>query len=57
VGRSTLSVFLDVFNLLGRKNLEAYDYVVQLAGGTLLVDRRPSTMLGRMPTVGARWEF
>ena len=57
VGRSTLSVFLDVFNLLGRRNLEAYDYVVQLAGGTLLVDKRPSTMLGMLPTVGARWEF
>lgn len=57
VGRSTLSVFLDVFNLLGRKNLEAYDYVVDLAGSTLLVDKRPSTMLGMLPTVGVRWEF
>lgn len=54
---SRLSVFLDMFNALGRRNAEAYDYTLRFIDNRLFVDESISPMLGRLPTFGARWEF
>ena len=57
VGGGRLSVFLDMFNILGRRNAEAFDYTVRLVDNTVRVNETISPMLGRLPTFGARWEF
>jgi hypothetical protein len=57
LGRGRLSLFLDMFNVLGRRNAEAWDYYLHLVDGRPRIDQSISPMLGRLPTFGARWEF
>jgi len=57
VRRGALSVFLDVFNLYGRRNAESYKVNVWVADGRLQTFRHIVEMIGVLPNIGVRWEF
>ncbi len=59
VGRGRISVFFDIFNVYDRENALAWDYVAAppTSGAALEVQRGFHSMIGVLPTVGARWEF
>ena len=56
--RSTLEVFLDVFNVYDRINLRGYEWFLQEQGGVLRAARDSGEeQLPRLPTLGVRWVF
>jgi outer membrane receptor protein involved in Fe transport len=59
LGRGQLSIFFDIFNVYDRENALAWDYVAapSATGAGLEVQRNFHSMIGVLPTVGARWEF
>jgi hypothetical protein len=59
VRRGRISVFLDVFNAYDRDNPQAFEYNVGFnpGNGRLSVERNYQTLLPRLPTIGATWEF
>jgi hypothetical protein len=57
LGSGTLSVFLDVFNLYGRPNVETYEYYWRLDNNQFSRFREYEDMIGILPNIGVRWEF
>jgi hypothetical protein len=59
VRRGRISVFRDVFNAYDRDNPQAFEYNVGFNpnNGRLSVERNFQTLLPRLPTIGATWEF
>lgn len=56
--RSTLELFLDVFNVYDRTNLRGYEWFLEDQGGILRAVRDSGEeQLPRLPTVGLRWVF
>ena len=57
--RGELSVFIDVFNALNRDNPQRFEYSVDYNGTTrrVFVNRSIETLLPRLPSLGATWEF
>lgn len=56
-GRGRLAVFLDVFNLYSRPNVETYEYYVRVDGNQVSHFREYEDMIGVLPNIGVRWEF
>ena len=56
---SSLTLYLEVLNLYGRKNVCCVDDVrfSPEANGEVRVDRTYGYWLGRIPSFGLRWEF
>jgi hypothetical protein len=60
LGRSRLELFLDIFNVYNRENIQAYSYsLIDHDGDGLYTTRRDpgQQLLPIMPTVGLRWVF
>jgi len=59
LSRGSLRVFLDVFNVLGRKNIIEYTYDVSFAPGNRLEVRRRNgqALFPLLPSVGATWDL
>jgi len=57
VGRGRLTIFLDVFNLYGRPNSEAYEFYSVTRPDGFYVYRHYDDMIGTLPNIGLRWEF
>jgi len=57
LGRGRLTLFLDIFNIYGRPNVETYEYFWSFEPGRLNVFREYEDMIGMLPNIGARWEF
>jgi hypothetical protein len=58
VGRSRLSLFLDIFNAYNRSNARTMTYYLDVGqSGELVAVRTTDEMLPVLPTIGARWEF
>jgi TonB dependent receptor/Carboxypeptidase regulatory-like domain/TonB-dependent Receptor Plug Domain len=55
--RGVVSAFAEVFNLLDRANQRGWDYNLRMTNGNLQVTSFPEAFVGRLPTVGVRWEF
>ena len=56
--RSTLEVYLDVFNVYDRTNLRGYEWFLQERGSTFSAARDSGEeQLPRLPTLGLRWVF
>lgn len=56
-GGKVLSIYLDVFNLINRRNPRGWDYLRRVGPGGLTVERVPDELLGILPTLGARLDF
>jgi len=52
-----LSMYAEVFNLLGRKNQRGWSYDAVTRSGRLSVERTREAFIGRLPTAGLRWAF
>jgi hypothetical protein len=57
LGRGRLTLFIDIFNLYGRPNVETYEYFMSVETDRLNVFREYEDMIGVLPNIGARWEF
>jgi len=58
LGRGRLSLYLDVFNLYDRRNNFAYESgVAEIVGNRVVEYRQERDVVGRLHTIGARWEF
>ena len=56
--RSTLEVYLDVFNVYDRVNLRGYEWFLQERAGAFRAARDAGEeQLPRLPTLGVRWVF
>jgi hypothetical protein len=56
--RSTLDVYLDLFNAYDQQNLRSYDYGTRVVGNDLKYMRFPDEeLLPLLPSIGVRWEF
>jgi hypothetical protein len=55
--RGELSAFIDVFNVLNRDNIRAYEYSITVNAGQVRVFPHPELQLPRLPTFGVTWEF
>ncbi|MBX9927987.1 MAG: TonB-dependent receptor [Gemmatimonadaceae bacterium] len=57
VRRGAVSVYGELFNLFARGNQRGWSYQRRITSGRLFTTRTPEYFLGRLPTLGARWEF
>jgi outer membrane cobalamin receptor len=57
LGRGRLSLFVDIFNLYGRPNVETYEYFVSVQPDRINVFSEYEEKIGVLPNIGARWEF
>lgn len=55
--KSTVRLFLDVFNAYNRKNIQGYTYSPRLIDGTVTTVKRAQGLMGLTPNIGAVWEF
>lgn len=55
--KSTLRLFVDVFNAYNRNNIQGYVYSPAFINGTVTTVKRAQGQLGITPNVGAVWEF
>jgi hypothetical protein len=52
-----LRVFVDLFNIYGRKNVEGYTYTPILQGDTVTALKSPEKAFPFLPSAGVSWEF
>ena len=58
VGKGTIMVFVEVSNLLDRKNICCFDYDLELdENGEEFLEFSPDYWLPLLPAVGFLWEF
>ncbi len=57
VGRSRISFFAELFNILDKENQRGSSYGVRVVSGKFVVERHRETFLPRLPSLGVRWEF
>ena len=57
VGRSRISFFAELFNILDTENHRGNSYAVRVVSGEFQIDRFRESFLPRLPSLGVRWEF